>query len=258
MKKHYFFKFILVMIPFSAFLLMSSSGGRDDGRTGSPGDGSASCVSCHTGGNFGASISITTDIPSGGYQTNTQYAISVNISSSASAHGFQLTAERISDDAKVGSFVAGSGSRVTGSRVTHSASNQNSWSFHWTSPATQQGSVKFYAAGNAANGNGSANDGADQTVTTSTSAIAVLGVSREAQFDFAMYPNPATEYVNIQLPTEISKAEVNVYDLTGRLLKTAMITSEMQVIDVRHLSTGIYVLQIHADGKTGTQQFLKK
>jgi len=258
MKKHDFFKFILVMIPFSAFVLMSSSTGRDDGRTGSPGDGGATCVSCHTGGSFGASISITTDIPSGGYQTNTQYAISVNISSSASAHGFQLTAEKISDDTKIGTFVAGTGSRVTGSRVTHSASNQNSWSFQWTSPATQQGSVKFYAAGNAANGNGSANDGADETVTTSTSAITVLGLSRETQLDFAMYPNPSTEYVTIQLPSEISKAAVNVYDLTGRLLKTAMITSEIQTLDVQGLSTGIYVLQIHADGKTGTQQFIKK
>lgn len=256
MKKHYLFKFILIMIPFSAFLLMSSSTGRDDGRTGSPGDLSITCASCHSGGSFGASISITTDIPSGGYQTSTQYEISVNISSSASAHGFQLAAERTSDDAKVGTFTAGTGSRVTNSRITHSNPNQNSWSFQWTSPSTDQGAVKFYAAGNAANGDGETSG--DQIATTSTSAFTVLGVYREMQLDFAMYPNPSSAYLTIQLPTEISKAEVNVYDLTGRLLKTAAITSELQTIDVQHLSTGIYVLQIHADGKIGTRQFIKK
>ena len=72
-----------------------------------------------------------------------------------------------------------------------------------------------------------------------------------------MYPNPSTAYVAIQLPSEISKAEVNIYDLTGRLLKMTTITSEAHILDVQGLSTGVYVLQIHADGKIGTQQFIK-
>ena len=48
------------MIPVAAFTLISSSGGRTEGRSGSPGDGGNTCVACHTGTVTNASTSITT------------------------------------------------------------------------------------------------------------------------------------------------------------------------------------------------------
>jgi hypothetical protein len=257
MKKNYFFKFILFLIPFSAFVLMSSSGGRDDGRTGSPGDGGASCATCHTGGTSGTSVAITTNIPSGGYETNTEYDITVTTSSSASVHGFQLTAEKTSDNGKVGSFTAGTGSRVTGSRITHSATNQNSWSFKWTSPSTDVGNVKFYAAAVAANGNGS-NDGGDKTATTATSGFSVLGIAKENLLNFVMYPNPSTDFLTIQLPSGSTQANVSVFDLSGRELRSSKITSSINKVDVKDLSTGMYLLRIESEGKIGSKQFIKQ
>lgn len=257
MKKNYFFKFILFLIPFSAFILMSNSGGRDDGRTGSPGDGNASCAACHTGGTSGTSVAITTNIPAGGYQTSTEYDITVTTSSSASRHGFQLTAEKTSDNGKVGSFTAGANTRVTGDRITHSNATQNTWTFKWTSPATDVGNVKFYAASVAANGNGGADSG-DKTVTTSTSDFSVLGIAKEKQLDFALYPNPSSNNINIQLPTGVSKAEVNLFDISGRLVKSATVTSSSQLVDVKDLSSGVYVLKIQSEGKVGAKQFIKE
>ena len=55
MKKNYFFKTSLLMIPTMAFLLMSNSSGKSGAFSGSPGDGGTSCTACHSGGNFGAS-----------------------------------------------------------------------------------------------------------------------------------------------------------------------------------------------------------
>ncbi len=256
MKKNYFFKFILFLIPFSALVLMSSSGGRDDGRTGSPGDSGATCATCHTGGTSGTSVAITTNIPAGGYATSTEYDITVTTSSSESKHGFQLTAEKTSDNGKIGSFTAGTGSRVISSRVTHSNPDQSTWSFKWTSPATDVGNVKFYAASVAANGNNT-NDSGDKVVTTSTSDFSVLGLSKEVQLDFAMYPNPSTDYVTVQLPSGSLKADVSVFDLAGRLMKTSSITSSSNKIDVQDLSTGMYILKIESEGKVGSKQFLK-
>ena len=257
MKKNYFFKFILLMIPLSAFILMSSSTGRDDARTGSPGDGGATCTACHGGGSFGASINISTNIPGGGYETSTEYDITVNVSSSASAHGFQITAEETSGNSKVGTFVAGTGSRVTGAgkRVTHSNPNQNSWMFKWTSPSSDQGSIKFYAAGNAANGNGATSG--DQIVTTSTSGFTVLGLSTVSKLNFTMFPNPSKDYLTIQLPTGVLNADVQLFDITGRLLKTSNGIASNKQIDVQDLSSGIYILKITAEGKSGTKQFIK-
>lgn len=257
MKKNYFFKFILFLIPFSAFVFMSSSTGRDDGRTGSPGDGGTSCASCHTGGTSGTSVAITTNIPVGGYETSTEYDITVTTSSSASTHGFQLTAEKTSDDAKVGSFTAGTGSRVTGNRITHANGSQNTWSFKWTSPTTDVGNVKFYAASVAANGNGS-NDAGDKTVTTSTNDFSVLGIAKEKQLDFALFPNPSSDNINVQLPTGVTKAELNIFDISGRLVRSAKMTKQNTIVSVIDLSSGIYVLKIQSDGKIGAKQFIKE
>lgn len=236
---------------------MSSSGGRDDGRTGSPGDGNASCATCHTGGTSGTSVAITTNIPSGGYETNTEYDISVTTSSSASKHGFQLTAEKTTDNGKVGSFTAGSNTRVTGDRITHSNADQNTWSFKWTSPSTDVGNVKFYASSVAANGNGS-NDAGDKAVTTSTSGFSVLGIAKEKQLDFAIYPNPTSDNINVQLPSGVSKATLNLFDLSGRLIKSKELTLNSELLNVSSLSKGIYVLKIESNGKIGAKQFIKQ
>jgi len=256
MKKHYFFKITLLLIPVSAFLLMSSSGGRDDARSGSPGDGGASCTACHSGNaDLGASASITTNIPAAGYDLNTDYTITVNSTSSSSKLGFQLTAENGSDT-KVGSFVAGSGSRVTGQRITQSSpSTTGDWSFTWKSPATNEGSVTFYTAVNATNGNGGTSG--DQVVLANT-AVGVLGISDVKRLDFDVYPNPSSENVTFQLSSGSERATVEFYDYLGRLSLSDKVSISNSKINVQDLSSGVYIIKVLTDDKIGSQKFIKK
>lgn len=255
MKKNYIFKLLLLMIPVSAFVLMSSSSGRDDARTGSPGDGGVTCANCHNGGDFGASVTITSNIPDTGYLLSTDYTINVNTTSSSTTHGFQLTAEN-SSDIKIGSFTAGSGSRVTGQRITHSnPSTSGDWTFTWTSPTTDEGRVTFYTAVNAANGNG--NTSGDQTVTA-TSSSPSLSISEAKRLRFDMYPNPASDELTIQLPSGSEVASVEFYDYLGRLALTQNISQTSNHINVQNLSAGVYILKVLADDKIGTQKFIKK
>jgi hypothetical protein len=256
MKKHYFFKVLLLMIPISAFLLMSYSGGVNSGHSGSPGDGGSSCTACHSGNaNLGASASITTNIPSGGYDLNTDYTITVNSTSSSSKLGFQLTAENGSNT-KVGSFIAGSGSKVSGQRITHSSpSTSGDWSFTWKSPATNQGNVIFYTAVNATNGNGGTSG--DQVVLANMS-VGVLGISEAKRLHFEMFPNPASENLTIQLPSGSKNASVAFYDYIGRMALTQKVSQANNQINVQELSSGVYIIKVLADGKIGTQKFVKK
>ncbi|MDC0177008.1 T9SS type A sorting domain-containing protein [Polaribacter sp.] len=258
MKKHYFFKFVLLLIPVSAFLLMSSSGGRTDGRSGSPGDSSVSCATCHSGGNFSSSLNITTDIPASGYNTNTAYNVTVtNNSTGASGHGFQLVAEKTANNSKTGTFAAGSGSRINGTadRITHTGDGQNSWSFTWTSPATDEGEVKFYAASVATNGNGGTSG--DEVVTTSTSGNTALGISEAKRLRFDMYPNPSTDNLTIQLPSGSEKATVKFYDYIGKLALTKTVFSANDKINVESLKSGVYILKVISEDKIGSQKFIK-
>ena len=265
MKKNYFFKFLLFLIPVSAFMLMSSAGGQEAGLSGSPGDSGTTCTQCHTAGaNFGASVAITTNIPSSGYDVNTEYDITVTASSSASKHGFQITAEKVSDNSKVGTFIADANAKTkifnSGEYLTHTIAsttlNEKSWTFKWKSPATAQSQVKFYSAVVAANVNNSTSG--DQVVTTSTS-VGALGISEANRLDFSMYPNPTSEEkVTIQLPTGTFNANVDLYDISGRLIKSQKITTNNNKVSVQNLSNGIYVFKVAANGKLGAQQFVKK
>jgi hypothetical protein len=255
LKKHYYFKLLLLLIPVSAFLLMSSSDGRTDARSGSPGDAGVSCMACHTGGSSGVSASITTNIPAAGYNLNTNYTITVSKSASA-AGGFQLVAEN-DDNTKVGVLTAGSGTSVSGDRITHSNSSNSTWSFTWQSPSTDQGNIKFYSSVVIANGDGE-NGVEDKVVNTSTNGATVLSLSKASRLDFEMYPNPASASVTIQLPSGSDIAKVEFYDHLGRLALTQNIMNSSNKIDVNNLSKGVYILKVLSEDKIGSQKFIKK
>lgn len=257
MKKHYIFKVLLLSIPIVALVLMSNAGGRTQAASGSPGDNNQTCSNCHSGGNFNTSVTITSDIPETGYLLNTDYTINVNTTSSSSTHGFQIAAENNSNT-KIGDFTAGSGTRLAGKNLTHSSpSSSGDWSFTWRSPSSDLGRVTFYTAVNAANGDGNAFGNGDQTVTA-TSTRPSLSISEAKRLNFDMYPNPASQELTIQLPSDSNKATVQFYDYIGRLALTKTITSSNEKIDVNALNSGVYILKVLSNDKIGSQKFIKK
>lgn len=162
MKPVYKIPFVF-LIPV-VILLYANSSGSPGGRTGSPGDNNATCVECHTGTANAISGWITSDIPEEGYTPGQTYQITATGTHSGVARfGFELTAENTSGD-KVGAFTITDAARTklvnANQAVTHTfngitpTGNTNSWSMNWTAPATDIGQVRFYAAFNAANGDG--------------------------------------------------------------------------------------------------------
>lgn len=259
MKKNYLFKFTLLLIPVIGFSLISFTGGVGGDRSGSPGDGGTTCTVCHApGANFGAVAMITSNIPANGYEFDTDYTVTVSVTSSAAGHGFQATAERISDNANVGTFSATDGNTLVqdnGARISHANKNNSTWSFTWRSPSTNQGTIRFYTAVNAVNNNGQ-NSG-DQVVTATSEPRFSLGISEANLLKFEMFPNPSPNEINIQLPTGTAKANAQVFDYTGKLVQSKSITSVNNKVDVSSLSKGIYIVRVSADGKLGAQKFVK-
>lgn len=260
MKKNYFFKPLLLLIPLTAFSLLSFSGGVGGARSSSPGDGGTTCTICHApGANFNASAVITSNIPSTGYAADTDYTITLTATSTAPGHGFQLTAENLSDNSKVGEFIDDGGTTTNvqdaGARISHSNKNNSTWTFTWRSPSTLQGQMRFYASVNAVNNNGS--NGGDQTVTAISDIETSLGISESRLLDFKMGPNPSSDLVNIQLPSGLTEATAGVYDYTGRLVSSKTVKPLDNQIDVRNLSSGIYIIKITADNKIGAKRLIK-
>jgi len=91
------------------------------------------------------------------------------------------------------------------------------------------------------------------TVTSSTA-----GISENKLLSFEMYPNPVSDKLNIQLPSGSEKAEVSIFDYTGRLVSSKTISSNYTSIDVQSISNGIYIIIVASNTKIGVQRFIKK
>jgi hypothetical protein len=160
MKKAYSF-LIVLSLPI-ALLLFSYVSGSPGGKTGSPGDNGSTCTDCHAGTAQSQLSWISSTIPVEGYTAGETYQITATgTHAGVVKFGFELTSEDMMG-AKTGVFTITDANRTKlangGKSVTHKntgvtpTGNSNSWTVDWTAP--QSGSVTFYAAFNAANGNG--------------------------------------------------------------------------------------------------------
>ena len=105
---------------------------------------------------------------------------------------------------------------------------------------------------------GSSTEYAYHSVRVTTALSVSLGISENNLLSFEMYPNPVSDVLNIQLPTSTEKAEVSVFDYTGRLVSSKTISSNDTAIDVQKISKGIYMIRVAANNKIGVQRFIKK
>ncbi len=74
-------------------------------------------------------------------------------------------------------------------------------------------------------------------------------------FLFALYPNPATTRVRIELPAPLPAAQLSVYDLNGRQLQETTISSGNSDLDISLLPNGVYFVRVTV-GLTTTVQRL--
>jgi hypothetical protein len=174
----------------------ASSTGPSPAFTGAPGEDT--CIACHTGGadNEGPGVIFVTGIPKN-YRPGQQFQITVTTEQEdAVTFGFQMTAID-SEGKQAGEFIVpteesaetqirpGTVGGKPRSYVSHNINGTiptefgtKSWSFTWTAPSTRIGKVGFYAAGNAANSDGSSSG--DYIYTTEK---ATLSGTATANFD---------------------------------------------------------------------------
>jgi chitodextrinase len=75
--------------------------------------------------------------------------------------------------------------------------------------------------------------------------------------NISLYPNPAAAVLNIDVIGD-SFDQVNVYSVTGTLIKTISVVSNKMSVDVSSLSTGVYFVRFSSNGFVITKRFVKK
>ena len=102
------------------------------------------------------------------------------------------------------------------------------------------------------------NPSSNQTLFVLEGSSPELGVGNFNQSQFTVFPNPASDVMNIQFAeaqTQITKAQV--YDLTGKVVMSTAVTD--QKVNVKALATGTYILMMQdAEGNQFSQKFLKQ
>lgn len=89
--------------------------------------------------------------------------------------------------------------------------------------------------------------------------IGFLSTSDYDLESFKIYPNPASELINIQLQNSTSiNIEIKLFDITGKLLQNAkFINNNLISINLSSFQKGIYIIQIKKDGVSHTQKIIK-
>jgi hypothetical protein len=236
-----------------AFLLVSnvlSNSGSPGAKTGSPLDG-ATCAQCHSS-TVTAAEWISTTIPETGYVAGQKYTITLNASdATAQKIGFEMTAESTVGKQGVFTITDDVKTKLTnnGKSVTHKSAGvapvdgKISWSVDWTAPISGTGDVTFYAAINAADGNG--NTGGDKIYTsklTISEAIATSAYNPKNE-GLNLYPNPAFGFFFVETKAEIQ--QIAIYDLAGRVIhRENNIRSTKAQVNLDGVKPGLYLSKV--------------
>ena len=74
----------------------------------------------------------------------------------------------------------------------------------------------------------------------------VLDVEELTFDDFVIYPNPASDYLQINSPFALQSEDIEVYDLVGKR-QIINFDSSSNKIELGNFSSGIYILNIKTD-----------
>jgi hypothetical protein len=97
------------------------------------------------------------------------------------------------------------------------------------------------------------------SVTANFTQISSL-ISSQTDSEIKIYPNPAKNMLMIELPNEFAqKAEIRLYDYTGRLIFSKEVQGSDHSIDMKDLPAGVYLIKISdINANSITKRILKQ
>ena len=75
---------------------------------------------------------------------------------------------------------------------------------------------------------------------------------------FALYPNPATDVLQITATQNLELSSLGVYNVLGELVLAVPNARQVKAIDVSMLKTGTYFVKIQSSKGNTVAQFLKR
>ncbi len=244
-----------------------NTSGPPAGYCGDPASQNRDCSGCHPGSDVQTRQGwITADIPEGGYEAGITYTITATASGEGlSKFGFQVSSQNSNGDF-LGILVnTGSETKLTpgNNYITHTTSgtagqNSKDWTFEWTAPGAGSGEVIFYGAFNLTNNNGSTSGDNIVLSTLTVNEGASSGFrAPEITGQVSVYPNPAMDYLTVEIAEELAGSRFVIYDQAGRRVMAGILSGNSNTVSIGHLEAGIYHIRV-IGSKAEAIKFVKK
>jgi len=246
-------------------------------HTGAPGE--TNCTACHAGTNNSGPGIITFDVGGGinWYVPGQTYLCTVSIvQTGIDKMGYACVALRNSNNTTIGTFSLTEPTRTrlfsSGGRnyVSHNPCGadaatvgSNQWTFNWTAPSANVGSITLYVGALATNHNHatSGDYGYTRTVTLSASATFVNEME-EMISGVSVFPNPASDFLNTRFENfSEEQTEIDLLDIAGKKVSTLYSGKEAagevkKSFNIRNIAKGVYWLRISTIEKRAIQQIV--
>ncbi len=90
-------------------------------------------------------------------------------------------------------------------------------------------------------------------------ALQVLSVEDNLlQSNFAVYPNPVKDKLNISFPEQVQDATIIMYNILGSKVIEHHISATNNSLEISSLKSGVYLASISAEGKTNSFKIIKE
>ncbi|MGM0479729.1 MAG: T9SS type A sorting domain-containing protein, partial [Bacteroidota bacterium] len=74
-----------------------------------------------------------------------------------------------------------------------------------------------------------------------------------------VYPNPASDELNVQLPQSVSRAELSIHDINGKVVQEKIVNSNTSAsMNISKLEKGVYMLRVTAEGHQWQERIIKQ
>lgn len=267
-------------------LALFTAGGLNDdgraGRTGSPGE--TTCVSCHD--NFalnsgGGSITLSsTNLPGWEYIPGTNYHMVCTVARTGNnLFGMGLEALTTANQNAGNLVITNPASTqiktatvggVSRRNVVHTlnggqGNGSKAFAFDWTAPTTNIGSVTFYYAGVAANGDG--DEAVGDYVYNGNQVVTPATASSVEEFagpgELSVFPDPATDHFSIAYTLTTGRnVQVSLYDMQGRMVRELVAAPRSagrhveMISGLSDLGPGTYLLRTAMGAEVRTRRIM--
>lgn len=247
--------------------------GAPTAKTGSPGDG-GNCTMCHSGTAATVAGLITSNIPPQGYMPGNTYTITGTVTEPGRVRfGFEISPQSPTG-ALMGSMtitnstetkLIGAGKWVTHQSAGTSGTGTRSWSFNWTAPPINSGTVTFYGAFNSANNNTLSSGDIIRlsTLVVPQDPSAGLFNPESLQLKAGIFPNPVSDQLNLEVELPADGLELAIFNLQGQQVY-GMFHSDFvrgtnrTTVPVSTLESGVYFLNLNNGSECKTLKFVKQ